>query len=322
MSELHYFPRYSAKENVVTNNSLLLLLRVYQYNRYKFEKLIEALSIEQDVLLPSFGLQFNQQMGTGKSIIDGYLWQESIKIAVETKLGDEFDFEQLRNHLAMFQDEQHKFLILLNRSAGTRSAGELTSFRNLAKRDNIHVLHATFASIIRAAEHCLSPHDEEMIALVKDYELFCSGNDLLPTDEHTIFVPPCGDSVEDNINYRLYYCPLTRNFRKAKYLGIYSNKTIRAIGKITKIVPCDLIIATKTVTVQESHLQVTDAEKQRILGAAEAAEKYGWDLSKDHKFFLCDEMARTNFEKKSKWGIQGHRYLDLKEILSGGVSSP
>lgn len=46
MSEIHYFPRYSMQENVVTNNSLLLLLRLYQYNRYKFEKFMEALGVE------------------------------------------------------------------------------------------------------------------------------------------------------------------------------------------------------------------------------------------------------------------------------------
>src|SRR5690349_12749479 len=102
MSEIHYFPRYSTKENAVTNNTLLLLLRLYQYNRYKFEKLMGILGVEQEVPLPSFGLQFNQQKTTGKSVLDGFLWQESIKIAVETKLGNAFDIEQLKNHLAAF----------------------------------------------------------------------------------------------------------------------------------------------------------------------------------------------------------------------------
>ena len=66
MSDLHYFPRYSSKENATTNNTLLLLLRLYQYNRYKFEKLIEALlTVDQEIPLPTFGLQFSQQKTTG-----------------------------------------------------------------------------------------------------------------------------------------------------------------------------------------------------------------------------------------------------------------
>jgi hypothetical protein len=315
MSDLHYFPRYSMKENAVTNNSLLLILRLYQYNRYKFEKFMEALGAEEEVSLPSFGLQFNQQKATGKSVLDGYLWQESIKIAVETKLGNDFDLEQLKNHLAVFKEEQHKFLILLNPSSDARSKEQINSLRNLAKRDNIHVLHTTFASIVKAAQDCLSPHDEEMIALVKDYELFCSGCDLLPTDQHTLLVPPCGESVEDNIQFQLYYCPVTRNFRKARYLGIYANKTIQAIGKISKVIPCDINLESNAVEVLDKQSRLTEGEQQRILGASIAAKKYGYDLSTGSKFFLCDEMVRTDFPKKSKGGIQGHRYFDLKEIL-------
>ncbi len=315
MSEIHYFPRYSTKENAVTNNSLLLLLRLYQYDRYKFEKLMEALNVEQEVLLPSFGLQFHQQIATGKSVLDGYLWQESIKIAVETKLGNDFDFVQLRNHLAVFKDEQYKFLLLLNKVSETRSSEQLLSLRNLAEQNKVTVLHATFASLIKAAGDCLSPHDEEMIALVKDYELFCSGNDLLPTDQYTIFAPPCGTSVEDNIKFQLYYCGAERHFRKAKYLGIYADKTIQAIGTISKIVPCDVDLEGKTVAVTGKQFDLTEKEKQRILGASEAAQKYQYDLTTGHHFFLCNEMVATDFRKTSKGGIMGHRYFDLKEIL-------
>jgi hypothetical protein len=215
----------------------------------------------------------------------------------------------------VFKAEQHKFLILLNKSSDTRSREPLTSLRKLAKRNGILVLHATFSSLVKAAENCLSPHDEEMIALVKDYELFCSVSDLLPTDEYTIFVPPCGDSVEDNIQFSLYHCPTTRKFRKAKYLGIYANKSIQAIGKISKIVSCDVDLKAKRVKEGNDQEGLTTKEQQRIVGACIGAQKYGWDLSRDRKFFLCDEMVRTHFTKKSKWGIQGHRYIDLKEIL-------
>ena len=147
------------------------------------------------------------------------------------------------------------------------------------------MLHATFASIVMAAERCLSPHDEEMVALVMDYELFCSANDLLPTDQYTIFAPPCGVSVGDNIKYHLYYCGEERHFRKAKYLGIYADKRIQAIGTISKIVPCDVDLTTKTVKVTENQFELTEGEKQRILGASEAAQNYDYDLSSGHHFF-------------------------------------
>lgn len=315
MSGIHYFPRYSSKENAVTNNTLLLLLRLYQYNRYKFEKLMEMLVAEQEVPLPGFGLQFNQQTTTGQSVLDGFLWQESIKIAVETKLDAAFDIEQLKNHLAAFKNEQHKFLVLLNPSSESRLDSQLISIREFAKSRNIQVIHITFADIVGAARKCLSDYDEEMFALVNDYESFCSDRGLLPRDQYTIFVPPCGNSVEDNIQYRLYYCPVTRTVRNGKYLGVYANKKIQAIGTITKIVACDVDLDKKTVKEHEDQRKLTEQEKQRILGASKAAEKYGWDLSGDHRFFLCDEMVKTEFPKTSPGGIMGRRYLDIQEIL-------
>jgi hypothetical protein len=92
MSEVHYFPRYSQPENVVTNNTLLLLLRLREYNRFKFEKFMEATCADQEVQLASSWLQFRQQKGTGKSVVDGFIAQDSIKIAVETKLTDSIPF--------------------------------------------------------------------------------------------------------------------------------------------------------------------------------------------------------------------------------------
>lgn len=315
MSAIHYFPRYSSKENAATNNTLLLLLRLYQYNRYKFEKLMEILGAEQDVPLPSFGLEFNQQTGTEKSVLDGFLSQESIKIAVETKLGTKFGIEQLKNHLTIFKDEQHKFLILLNPSSDSRLDSQIAAIRDHAAPENIQVIHSTFGDVVQAARKCLSDYDEEMIALVEDYESFCSDSGLLPRDQYTIFVPPCGKSLDENIRYRLYYCPITRSIRNTKYLGVYAKKTIQAIGKITKVVACDVDLGKKTVKEHKDQQKLTESEKQRVLDASKAAEKHGWDLSWDHRFFLCDEMVKTNFPKGSPGSMMGRRYIDIQDIL-------
>ncbi len=74
-----------------------------------------------------------------------------------------------------------------------------------------------------------------------DYELVCSGNDLLPTDQYTIFAPPCGTSVHENIKYQFYYCGAERHFRKAKYLGIYAEKAIRQSAQFQRSYPVTLI---------------------------------------------------------------------------------
>jgi len=196
MSDIHYFPRYSHPENVVTNNTLLLLLRLREYSRFKFEKFMEKLcaGADEEVQLAGSWLRFQQQKGTGQSVVDGFIGQDSLKIAVETKLGDAFDAAQLENHLAVFGDEQHKLLILLSRSHDEAADSQLRAVRELAKQRNIQVVSTSFEKIVREARDCLSPHDEEMTALVDDYEAFCSDQELLPKDKYTMFVPPAARS--------------------------------------------------------------------------------------------------------------------------------
>src|ERR1035437_3726134 len=145
MSEIHYFPRYSQPENVVTNNTLLLLLRLREYNHFKFDKFMGALCGEQEIQLAgSLGLQFQQQKktGTGESVIDGFIVQDSIKIAVETKRDPAFDVAQLEKHLEMFGSEQDKLLILLTPPLGAGEAQQLTNFvRDIATPRHVQVVH-------------------------------------------------------------------------------------------------------------------------------------------------------------------------------------
>jgi hypothetical protein len=316
MSEIHYFPRYSQPENFVTNNTLLLLLRLHQYNRFKFEAFMEKLCeySDEDIQLGSTFLQFSQQRKSGKSIVDGFISQESIKIAVETKLFDHFSPTQLKNHLAIFGNEQHKLLILLNPSSVNERQFNLV--RKAAQKVNIQVIHTSFEKIIDSARNCLSKHDEEMHVLVDDYESFCSSSGLLPRDMYTLFVPPCGKSFFANQMYRLYYCPASRTRRKTKYLGIYKDKSVRLIGEIAKVVTCTVDIASHTVQVTDEHKDsLTPEEKIRILDATKEARIRKWNLSADHQFFLCDALYDTDFSKNSNGGIFGHRYFDLEKVL-------
>jgi macrodomain Ter protein organizer (MatP/YcbG family) len=202
----------------------------------------------EDIQLGSTSLQFSQQKKSGKSVVDGFISQESIKIAVETKLFDKFSPTQLKNHLAIFGSEQHKLLILLNPAPSSVNKRQFNLVQDTAQKENIQVVHTSFEEIIDSARKCLSGLDEEMHALVDDYESFCSGRGLLPRDKYTLFVPPCRESFNANQKYRLYYCPTSRSLRNAKYLGIYKDRSVRLIGQIVKVVVCT--VDTKSRAVQ------------------------------------------------------------------------
>ena len=80
--KITYFQRYHSKENVATANTMLLLLRLYQYSSEKFFRLLKT-----NFLNDSSNLEvlFNLQERGKKSVPDATITQDSFKIIVETK---------------------------------------------------------------------------------------------------------------------------------------------------------------------------------------------------------------------------------------------
>jgi hypothetical protein len=317
VSDIHYFPRYSQRENVITNNTLLLLARLYDYSRPKFRTFMGSLCGTEPDAAISLGLQFKQQRGTGKTVADGFIAQESVKIVVETKQSEgAFYLGQLQGHLAAFGQEDHRLLVLLSPSEAIEQ-GLLRQIREAARARGVTVLPTSFERIIGAALGTLADHEEEMRALVEDYAVFCSEEGLLPRDGYRMFVIPCGTSLEDNFAYRLYYCPADRTVRNARYLGIYADKAVRYVGTIAKVAECEVDLETSTARAVNASPALTNDEQKRVVEASRSArDNHGWDTCKAHRFFLCDELLETEFTKTSPGGIMNRRYFDLGDVLT------
>ncbi len=310
MADVHYFPRYTQRENFVTNNTLLLFQRLYDYNLRKFGKFLMELNEDLDSFAGLLGLHINQQIRTGNSVPDGFIVQHPLKIVIETKMHEGFSGSQLRRHLNTNQEHPDLVLMLLS-PRGEPSEKLVASLRN----DKAKIVITSFRDIIGAARRCLSEHDEDMNALVDDYEAFCSESDLLPRDDYTLFIPPCGESYEVNARLKLYWCPDHRNIRKSKYLGIYTNKAVRHIGRIREVVSCYL---NEDGTLNVIEGEPNSDEQERIKMAMQEG-----GVSQGHKFFLCSEMEETSFKKQTKGGMQRHRYFDLgAEVLEGDENVP
>jgi len=317
VSDVHYFPRYSQPENVITNNALLLLLRLYDHDRFKFGRFLHELLGDDLDLVDALGLQFQQQRGTGHSIVDGFVAQDSVRIVVETKRANaNFVARQLQGHLAAFGTTDHKILMLLSPTAEHLTHPRFRPLMDTATKAGVSVFSVSFEGMINAARASLPDHDEAMLGLVEDFTAFCSEEGLLPRDEYMMFVPPCGKSYGDNIQFSLYYWPESRSWRRTAYLGVYRAKAIHKVGRIAKVVACSVDTERDTVTPVEADTTLTPEDKQRILGVTRAAAaRRGWDLRRGHRFFLCDRLEDTHYNKASPGGMRGHRYFDLGNIL-------
>lgn len=309
MTQLTPFPRYSQKENWATNHTLLLMRLLYEFNPSKSRLFLEKLGDESADIASHFGVIFGQQIRGQGSIPDGHFMQESVKVIVETKTGTPFYPDQIRRHLNGLREVKHGLLILLSPTV------EQIPNDVERKADDKPLLPTTFANVIKCAQDCLADHDEEMKSVVDDFEAFCSEEGLLPRDDFTLMMVPCGRSFKVNMDNHLYYCPTSyTHSRNARYLGIYTEKSIHGIGEIKKCVECTVDLKAKRVIADG----LTPVEEQRILKAVPAARDVGQTIENGHKFYICDKIVPTDFRKTSAYGIQGHRYLDLRTYLGDG----
>lgn len=321
MAGLHRFQRYSGGENVVTNNTLYLLREISKESQTRFKRLIS--NIWDGAALPDFGLNFHQQVRSGNSVPDGLLFQERVCFVVETKLGSSFDPDQIRRHCDnrdLIDTPFHRYALLLFSGSDSEMAVQTKSLKAELHDRGIFFAAISFSALIKHVRDLYLDHHEEMLDLLEDFTNFCTSFELLPQDEWTVFVPACGGSYIENHSEKLYYCQSYRSSQPAKYLGIYYDKAVRAIGVIARIVVDPIVdMEAGTVDVNDGGAPLTDEQKARIVRACIAADGHGWPIDSGHKFYLCDDLPETEWRKVSAQGVRNRCYLNLKEILKGQV---
>jgi hypothetical protein len=318
MSNIHYFQRYSQRENVITNNTLLLLSQLNRYSPALFESFLNTLVGNDNEPLP-VGVQIEQQTSSGEgSIPDGFIKQDSFKIVIETKMHAGFRLDQLASHLNAFEDEGQSILLLispegLNQTSKAEIQVAISQYNNRQDK-NIQFTTTTFDDLIKCFKESIdNSRDFEMLDLIEDYENFCSGEGILPTWQFVMRALTAGRSIRENFEFNLYYDHAARGYRKHKFLGLYQDKAIRGVGEIVNTVTCNLENGRLTDVKSESGKEVTGGELDRIRSVIPLAnERNGYQIERDHRFFLVDRFWETNFRKRTPYPIRRSKYFDLR----------
>ena len=319
MSNLHYFQRYSQKENVVTNNTLRLFSELYRESPGRLQDLLGRLI---DGVSVDVGVSMQQQTSGRSSVPDGALTQSSFRVILETKTGESFSVDQLERHLDAFKDEEHRILLLLS-PRGLDEAEHSEVERKLKGQDKgVTFAAVAFADVVDAliggrskeeeGNPLVSEYEQDLYELVVDYKNFCSEVGLLPDDD-LMYAVPCGDTHELNFKYDLYYHPVSRGYQKHQYVGIYYDMSIRGIGELKHTVHANLLNGELEGQGVE---ELTESERERIRGAMKSApEMAGHSVEQDHEFLIVDKFHKTDFQKKSKHGMRGPQYFSLRDHL-------
>lgn len=311
--KIHYFQRYHSKENVDTANAMLLLSRLYTYSSGKFFNLLKSYVLPDNA---EAELIFTLQEKSHNTIPDATIKQASFKVVVETKLYGQFNKQQLINHLSSFNNEDYMVLLTLDPKQMDKSVkknfADFLSQYNISKVKPVFHKHLTFEELITNVRDVIDERDYDMLDIMDDYEEYCYSTGLIPDSWKRMRVQLAGVTIGINKHLGLYYDNIDRGFSEHEYLGLYSQKSVRAIGRVTDIVIAEM--KDGKITYKTERGKLTDDMKDRIATAIEDGKKYGYDMSRERYFFV-DEFYETDFKKVTPKAPMGSRMFDLTEIL-------
>ena len=313
--KIHYFQRYHAKENVATANTMLLLSRLYQYSSDKFFRFLKS-EFFSDSFEPE--IVFNLQEKSVDSIPDATITQESFKIVVETKMSDWFYSDQLMRHLNSFSDEKYKVMITLAPELMEEDKKNIfeQQLRKYNATQTSHVIHinTTFEGIANAIQEVIDDRDYEMQEVLDDYLNYCYNDGLITVSDSwkRMRVQLAGTTFNFNVSENLYYDNIERGFSAHDYLGLYKEKSVRAVGKIIAIITA---VTTEDGIEYKAELgKLTDERKQQICKAIEDGKNYGYVMTGERYFFV-DKFFETDFKKITPRAPMGTRVFDLTQVL-------
>lgn len=318
---IHYFQRYHQKENVATANTMLLLSRFYQYSSGKFYQFLKTEYFPES-FEPEIDFKLQEKSGSKNSIPDATITQESFKIVIETKITDWFYTDQLTRHLSSFSDEKYRVVLAL--STELIADEKVKDFQiKLEEYNKEHDQHpiifkaTTFEALANAIGSMIDDRDMEMQAILDDYKNFLCHDGLIPNYDAWKYLRMqlASKTIDFNCKENCYYDNAERGFRPHDYLGLYANKSIRAIGKIIA----------RITAVKNSHGEIeyhvetgelTEKRKETIQRAMDDALERGWDIRYiKHRYFFVDNFYETDFKKNTSRAPMGSRIFNLTELF-------
>jgi len=312
MAEVYYFPRYKGKENFVTNTILHLLTQIYMYSPIRLNSILGE-AIDPEIPL---GVSIIQQKKASKSIPDGTISQEALTIRIETKVDDVLTEDQLERHCVGFSSKGDNYLLIITKNERDKKLVEKLNKKIL----NVRIVHNTFKELSNKIQDEFNEYEVQIKPIVDDFFKFCLDLNLIEK-EGILRAVPSGSSFDLNVKYSCYRHPTSRNYTAHDYLGLYKEKSVRMIGKVSLVVD---------VTEKDNKLifkkpvigKMSDDIEERINNMAqESKKKLKWDIDeKGTRFFFVEKFYETDYKKKSKGGMQINRYFDMSDFLKEASS--
>jgi hypothetical protein len=268
-------------------------------------------------------ITFELQVAGDDSVPDAVISQKSFKIVVETKLYNQFGKQQLINHLNQFGSEEIKVLLTIDPKPMKKSlydefAAELKKYNadNMERLFHpIKHVNLTFEQLVEAMEDIVDDRDTEILAVLDDFKKYCFDEKLIPDGYKWMRAVVAGTTFQDNIDLNLFYDKERVKSSEHGYIGLYKDKSIRAIGKLKKTIIAEMVDGELKYRTENGD-PATQDEIDRIKDAIQRASDYGYNLrTVSHRYFIVDRFIPLDFRKSSKNPIQKSKFFNLGEML-------
>ena len=176
-------------------------------------------------------------------------------------------------------------------------------------------VNLTFEQLVAAMEDIVDDRDTEIIAVLDDFKKYCFDEKLIPDGYKWMRAIVAGTTFQDNMDLDLFYDQESRKFSEHGYIGLYKDKSIRAIGKLKKTIITVENNGSMTYRA-ESGAEPTADEIERINEAIRRADHYGYNLRTiSHRYFIVEKFYPMDFRKSSKNPIQKSKFFNLADMF-------
>ena len=176
-------------------------------------------------------------------------------------------------------------------------------------------VNLTFEQLVEAMEDIIDDRDTEIISVLDDFKKYCFDEKLIPDGHKWMRAIVAGTTFQDNMDLSLFYDQESRKFSEHGYIGLYKDKSIRAIGKLKKTIIAVEVEGKMTYRAESGEAPTPD-EICRINEAIHRAEDYGYNLRTiSHRYFMVEKFYPIDFRKSSKNPIQKSKFFNLADMF-------
>ena len=298
MPTINLFSTYRQGENRVTATFLAVLQRLSLLN---IDRILGGL-LEED----AFSLVSFENQPKGQSTRPDARIRTKSAIWIETKTSsDAVNTDQIQGHLEALGEGER--LLLLTPDAD----------KPWQLPDDKGIIWSNFRHLVEIVDGILKDEDEppseREAFLLREFIKMIRQDGLIGSTEQLMRIVPCGQSLEINREYGIYFHPSDRSYTKHRFVGIYKDKTVQAIWKIESVFDVEYNgVEVKKTLVEGKWTDDYDDRLRSIINDAESECDYA--IKTGHRFF-CGEPQETRYEKSSRGGIQGARFQNLREVI-------